>query len=615
MSGYQIALIGNPNTGKSTLFNALTNSNQRVGNWPGVTIEKKTGKFYINEQWVELIDLPGVYGLSAISKEEEIVRDFLLNHPVDLLYNIVDGNNLERNLYLTLLLKELHIPMITLINMSDELSENGVKIDYNKLSQQMGTTVLPISSAKKKGLEELRNLTQNVMAIQIRRDFHSVSEPTKQLMRLSPCDEEEEMMLIQGIYERIERISELCLSREKTDVKNAQQALDAVFTNRWIGLPFFAFMMYLVFWLTFSVGGIFQEAIDSFFSETVAETARQLFDKFGVVQWLSSLIVDGVITGVGSVLTFLPNIILLFLAIAFLEDSGYMARVAYVMDRLMRQFGLNGKAIVPMIMGFGCNCPAIMGTRIIDQEDDRLIAILINPFISCGARLPIYVLMASIFFPENASSVTFSLYVLGMFIAIASARLFKRYLIKGGHAPFVLELPPYRMPTLKGLALKVAHHAKAYLFRAGTVIFLASVGIWLLLNFGIEGYGDIRHSFGNQIGHWIAPIFTPMGFGNWQSSLSLLAGIVAKEIVIANMSIIYQFEGATLKSGLLSNFSSVSAYAFMVFSLLYVPCIAVIGMIRSETQSWKWTIFSITYNFSVAWLVATLVYQIGIRLF
>ena len=335
--------------------------------------------------------------------------------------------------------------------------------------------------------------------------------------------------------------------------------------------------------------------------------------------WLISLIVDGVIGGVGSVLTFLPNILILFAAIAVLEDTGYMARVAYLMDKLMTRIGLNGKAIVPMIMGFGCNTPAIMSTRILENESDRLIAILINPFMSCGARLPIYVLLSSIFFPAAASFVTFSLYMLGMCLAIASALLFKRTLFQGEQAPFILELPPYRLPTLRGIRTKVGQQGTAYLKRAGTLIFTASVIIWFLLAFGPSGYSGITGSFGQRIGSAIAPLFMPMGFGSWQASLSLLTGIVAKEIVISNMSIIYGLgelaEGAVssgFQTSLEQIFTPLSAYAFMVFSLLYTPCIAVIGVMKSETGGWKWPLFSIAYTFAVAWFTSFLVYRIGL---
>lgn len=665
MNTYHIALAGNPNSGKTTLFNHLTGSNQKVGNWAGVTIEKKVGQVYFENDLLEIVDLPGIYGLSAYSKEEDIALDYLLKEKPDLILNIIDGNNFERNFYLSLQLMLLEIPCFLVVNMSDELEKKGIKIAIEKLSELTQMPVISISAVSLKDnknlLGQLHNaliekkpprknlpsfgsaLDQEIESLVLLMDTlelphlsHDLPKrwlATKVLenthvplvkslpevltsRRQESFDYESEM--VHQVYLQIEEIAASLITKEDLPKNPLHEALDQVFTNRWLGLPLFGLLMYVVFWLTFSVGGIFLDAIDYGFSELLSPFLSSEFEVLQVAPWLTSLIVDGVVAGVGSVLTFLPNILILFLAIALLEDTGYMARVAFIMDRLMGRIGLNGKAIVPMIMGFGCNAPAIMGTRILENESDRLIAILINPFMSCGARLPIYVLLSSVFFAETASLVTFSLYLLGIFVAIMTALLFKNTLFKSSGSPFLLELPPYRLPSLKGLYLKVSHHGSAYVKRAGTIIFMASMVIWFVLNFGPQGYGDLTGSFGKTIGTFIAPIFSPLGFGNWQASLSLLTGIVAKEIVISNMAIIYglgdvgaSISESGMSTGLSQIFTPVSAYAFMVFSLLYVPCIAVIGIIKSETSSWKWPLFSMAYTFFVAWVMSFLANQLG----
>lgn len=601
-------LVGNPNCGKTTLFNVLTGSSQRVGNWSGVTIERAEGHVRLESSTMTVMDLPGLYTLTPYSPEEEIAVAYLRGAPPDhAIINIVDCTNLERHLFLTLQLLALNRPMVIALNMTDALKIQGKTIDTENLSALLGVPVLAISALKERGLEALKQLTLQASMV----GASGITAPREEV-DTDPI----------GLYERIDDLLPQVLTQK--DVKSGlSEKLDKVLTNRWLGMPLFFLMMYLVFSFTFSVGGFFIDTIDIVINDFFASQLTTYLTALQVAPWLISLIIDGIISGVGGVLTFLPNIMLLFLAIALLEDSGYMARVAFITDRLMSRLGLNGKAIVPLVMGFGCNTPAIMSTRILESSSDRLIAILINPFMSCGARLPIYILFASVFFKGYESLVTFSLYLLGIIMAVLSALLFKKTLFATQSTPFLMELPPYRLPSLKNVRMKLLGHAKAYLKRAGSVIFVASCALWFILSFGPQGYGDLTSSYGKQIGIWIAPVLAPSGFGNWQAALSLLTGIIAKEIVVSNMFIIFGsgaggfgINGLGIGSADLSTvFTPLSAYAFMVFSLLYTPCIAVIAAIYSETRSWKWPIFSVLYGFSAAWLVSVLVYRIGYLIF
>ena len=435
-------------------------------------------------------------------------------------------------------------------------------------------------------------------------------------------EDDMESLIADKKYEYISKVVNKSVKKPKQRVLTMSDKIDKVVTNKWLGLPIFGILMYAVFSLTFGIGDLFIDAIEGGFEE-LTEIAIEFLASVGAAEWLQSLLGDGIVAGVGAVLSFLPVIIILFIAISLLEDSGYMARVAFIMDRAMRKIGLSGKAFVPLLMGFGCTVPAIMGTRTLEDENDRLATILVSPFISCGAKLPIYILFAGIFFPGNEANVIFSLYLLGILIAILSALLFKKTLFKSAATPFVMELPPYRLPTLKTTGLSVWERIKAYVVRAGTIIFAASILIWFITGFNFSGHVELTESFGASIGRAIAPIFKPLGFGNWQAGVSLLTGLIAKEAVISTMAIIYglgeavgeaAIEGdvvgfaSTLKN---VGFTAASSYAFMAFSLLYTPCIAVIGVIKRETNSWKWTLFSFVYQLLAAWGVTFIIYQIA----
>ncbi|SHH14969.1 ferrous iron transport protein B [Tepidibacter thalassicus] len=663
-----IALAGNPNSGKTTLFNALTGARHHVGNWAGVTVEKKEGKLKYKNNEISVVDLPGTYSLSPYSIEEKIARNYIVEGTPDVVVNIVDASNIERNLYLSVQLMELGKPVVIALNMMDVAQSRGYKIDVEKLSDLLGVPVVPIIASKKKGIDELLDTIVDLKkgkvhykpnSVDYGKDIESKIEKIKEELKLNDgllkydlrwlalkvIEEDEEILNIVGKNIENDLTQEVAVSGisleddfeavvadkrynyitsiiSKTVKKPKQIGLtnsdkvDKILTNKWLGLPIFGLIMLGVFYFTFDlVGNVFLDMIDVFFSETLSGWVTDALVSMGVSEWLQSLIVDGIIGGVGGVLVFLPNIICLFLAISLLEDSGYMARVAFIMDRLMRKIGLSGKAFIPMILGFGCNVPAIMGTRTLENENDRLAAILINPFMSCSARLPVYTLFAAAFFPGNEKIVVFSLYILGIFVAIIVGLMFKKTLFKSDSTPFVMELPPYRIPTLKGTVLNVWEKVKGFLFKAGTLIFGASMLLWFILGFNFSGPVDLTKSIGASIGRVFAPIFAPLGFGNWQAALSLITGILAKEVVVSNMSIIYglgeEAAAGAFAQALSGTFTQLTAYTFMVFVLLYTPCVGVIGAIKRETNSWKWTVFSVVYQFIVAWIVAMIVFQIG----
>ena len=628
---------------------------------------KLSDKTKYKENDILVTDLPGTYSLSPYSIEEIVARNYIVEESPDVVLNIVDATNIDRNLYLTLQLVELGKPVVVALNMIDLSEKRGIKIDCDKLSNILGVPVVPISASKNnnigKLMEEVVNVFNNKlnysainikyhkgiekkikevqeaiqsderfnkynkrwMAIKLLEKDEEVSKKLdNDLSEFAKVSEEElediEGLIVDGKYELIGNLVSKAVKKPSSKIITTSDKIDKVLTNKWAGIPIFAALMYFVFWSTFNIGGVFLDIIDVFFAETLSGWVSVALESIGVSSGLHSLIVDGIIGGVGGVLVFLPNIMILFFAISILEDSGYMARVAFIMDRAMKKIGLNGKAFIPMIMGFGCNVPAIMSTRTLENEEDRLTAILINPFMSCGARLPVYTLFAAAFFPNNAGLVVFSLYILGILVAIIMGLIFKKTLFKSENSAFVMELPPYRIPTLKGTFIHVWDRVKGFLIKAGTIIFAASVALWFILGFNFSGQAELADSFGAYIGKAIAPIFAPLGFGNWQASLSLLTGIIAKEVVVSNMAIMYGMGDAAMGSAssfaanLSAAFTQLSAYAFMVFVLLYTPCVAVIATVKRETNSLKWTFFSVFYQFGVAWIVAMIIYQVG-RLF
>lgn len=656
----ELVLAGNPNAGKTTLFNELTGARQNVGNWPGVTVEKKQGKYtYGGDQWV-VTDLPGTYSLSPYSMEEKIAGKYIVDQKPEVVVNIIDASNLERNLYLTLQLLELQQPTVIALNMMDIVERWQIKIDVKKMEKKLGIPVLPISASRSEGIEELRRLVAEVaenpqkgmgnpviFSMAIEEQIQSLiqeckldeSDPRSRWQAIRVIEEDMDVCEALGIkmehlydHERTEMthlryryIHDLVdrVMKRPDRFESVTEKADKILMHPWLGLPIFGFFMYVVFSLTFSLGGMLAGPVESLFA-WISEQVGAALTALNVADWMVSLITDGVISGVGGVLVFLPNIAILFLALTILEDSGYMARVAFIMDRFMRKIGLSGKAFIPLLMGFGCSVPAVMATRTLESERDRKASMMMIPFMSCGARMPIYLLFASIFFPGKEAIVMFFLYFLGILVAVLMGTIFKETLFKGSGDPFIMEMPTYHFPTMKTVGRSVWDKVEDYIVKAGTVILAASVILWALLNFNQHGVSDMVNSFGAKLGHLTAPIFAPMGFGNWQSSLSLMTGVIAKESIVSNLSIIFGMGEAVgeaalegnvggMASGIKQAFPLASAFSFLIFSLLYTPCLATLAVIKRETRSWRWMFFAAIYTFAVAWIYAAIGYALADR--
>ena len=581
-----IALLGNPNVGKTTLFNSLTGSNQKVGNWPGVTVDRKEGSY----KHMKIVDLPGIYAMDTFSNEEKISKNFLKTEDVDLIVNIVDGSNLERNLYLTMQLKEFKKPMVILVNMIDVATKKGVNIDYNALEKSFKAKVIPIIASKEKGLDGIFQFLD-------KKDYSDFLDTEE----YSFSDEKEAYNYIGNKLKKCMKIN------ENNDKLNTSQKIDKVVLNPYLAYPIFIGIMLLMFQFTFAwVGQPLSDLLDGFVADTLMPFVSNLLSN--TAPWFQSLIVDGIISGVGGILVLLPVIIALFFCLNILEDSGYMARVAFIMDTFMRKIGLSGKAFIPMITGFGCSVPGIMASRTLESEKDRKLTALLIPFMSCNAKLPVYVIFAAVFFPNNATFVIASLYILGILMAFLIGLIFKNTLFKKDEEPFIMELPEYKIPDAKSVFKELSSKTLGFLKKAGTIIFAMSVLIWFLQNFNFTGLvSDIEDSFLFNIGSFIAPIFKPLGFGSWEASVSILTGIMAKETVISTMEVIYAGDLAAI---LPYHFTALSAFAFMVFVLLYTPCMSAIGTIKKEFGG-KFTIFSVLMQLTVAWIGAFLIFNIG----
>ncbi len=661
-----IALLGNPNTGKTSLFNNLTGSYEYVGNWSGVTVEKKIGVLKNNK--AKLIDLPGVYSLNPLSSDEGVVTRFLLANEFDKLLNIIDASQLERNLHLTLQLIEFGKPLNIALNMIDVAEKRGIHIDVDKLSACLGVPVTPIIARSGKGCDHLAQLAtekeeapENPYLVDYGEEIdksvrelegmlggqgqHSVRWLAIQLLEgnryvkkylLDYVSEDkldsfiektknavlsahsEFKSLEQFIYKKRQAaiagiVGEAVVKKEDKGIPLTDR-IDRVVTNKWLGIPIFLLFMYLMFMLTFDwLGFPLSDWLDAFISGPVSSGLEKALLLLGAGEFIRALVLDGIVAGVGGVLVFVPQIFILFFFISLLEDSGYMARVAMVMDRLMEGVGLNGKAFIPMVIGFGCNVPGIMAARTIETPRERLLTILLTPLMSCSARLPVYALFVGAFFLHHKALIVLSIYVLGIVIALLLAKLFSNTLLKGETSLFVIELPPYRVPQLKSLAKSTWEKGKGFIKKAGTFIFAGSVIIWLLGYFGPGGIDvPMNESYLAMIGGIFAPLLEPLGFGNWQSGAALLTGILAKEAVISTMNIIYFVPDEASLQGLLAGaFSPLAAYSFMVFILLYIPCLATVATIKKETSSYKWTLFACGYAIVIAYLLSFLIYQGG----
>lgn len=671
-----VGFIGNPNCGKTTLFNAFTGANLKVANWPGVTVEKKEGHATVEGQDYNLIDLPGIYSLTSYTMEETVSRECIMSNEVDVIVDVADASSLERNLYLTLQLIELGKPVVLALNMMDIVEERGMEIDLHRLPEMLGIPAIPVSARKKTGLSILMHavshhkdyakqgpfihhhpsktghphnhhdeyamvyedyiedkidiitnaLEEHYPGLHNKR-WHAIKflEKDKQVMDTYPLslgdvlDRSYEKDIINQKYNFIEEImAEVLVNKSRKE--EFTERIDGFLTSKYLGLPIFLAIMALVFFLTFTIGdwmkGYFEIALEAF-SGLVTSGLTAIHTSDMVI----SLIVDGIISGVGGILTFLPNIFILFLALAFLEDSGYMARVAFVMDDIMSRIGLSGRAFLPLILGFGCSVPAVMASRALEHKKDRLKTILITPFMSCSARLPIYVLFSQMFFGKKAMLVSYSMYLLGILVAITTAFVLSK--IDGSKAEHALliELPEYKSPNARTIAIYVWEKVKDYLIKAGSVIFVASVIMWVILNFGPHGYvTDISQSFGSMIGKAVVPVFTPVGLGYWQIVVALIAGIAAKEVVVSSCSVLFGIQNITTSHGMSTmlatlgglGFGAANAYALMVFCLLYVPCTATIATINREVQSKKITLAFVCFQLAVAWIMSFIVYRIGL---
>lgn len=655
-----VGFAGNPNCGKTTLFNAFTGANLKVANWPGVTVERVEGETQYKGQRLKLIDLPGIYSLSSYSIEEKVSRRCIMEENIDVIVNVVDASSLERNLYLTLQLLEMKKPVILALNMMDIVEERGMEIDLHRLPEMLGgIPVVPVSARKRTGLDVLLHAvvhhfeegphgivmryhkeiedrilaTENQLRIGYGELVHSRWYAIKLLERDSEIEETyQKAVLEQGktyekeiIFQKYEYIDEVVeetlVNRESKS--QATDRIDAVLTHPVWGLPIFLGIMACVFFLTFTVGdflkGYFELGIEAF-----SGMIFHLLEIMHTSDWMSSLVVDGIIAGVGGILTFLPNIFILFLALAFLEDSGYMARVAYVMDNIMSKMGLSGKAFLPMVLGFGCTVPAIMATRALEKEKDRKKTILVIPFMSCSARLPIYVLFAGCFFGKYAMLAAFSMYAFGLFMAIFVSMIVGKMDKAQAENNLLIEMPEYKTPNARTIGIYVWEKVKDYLTKAGTTIFIASIVLWFLLNFNLHGLtADVSQSFGAEIGRFLVPVLAPAGLGMWQIGVALISGISAKEVVVSSFSVLFGIGNINSGAGMAemaqvleqSGFGALNAYCLMLFCLLYVPCAATIGTIRKETHSWKWTFGMIGFQLVLAWGVALVVYQIGRGIF
>ena len=678
-----IGFVGNPNCGKTTLFNAYTGANLKVANWPGVTVEKKEGRFQFHDQEYKLVDLPGTYSLTSYTMEEQVTRQYIMSDDVDVIIDVADASALGRNLYLTLQLIELGKPVILALNMMDIVEKRGMEIDTHRLPEMLGIPVIPVSARRKTGLDILMHAAahhkehrhdiplihhhgeEEPQTLQTKHRHHHHAEYTmvysdeledkidlvidalkkrypdlnnyrwyalkllerdKEIMERYPVDLPDvldrsyEKDIINQKYDFIDEIIQEVLVNKEKKAALTDKA-DRLLTHNVLGLPIFLVIMALVFFLTFTIGdwlkGYFETGL-----EILSGGARSGLEAIHVAPPLISLLVDGIIAGVGGILTFLPNIFILFLALAFLEDSGYMARVAYVMDSIMGRLGLSGRSFIPMVLGFGCTVPAIMASRALESKRDRYKTMLITPFMSCSARLPIYVLFSQMFFPENAMLVAFSLYVLGLVVAVLIAFLLHLADRKREREDqLLIELPEFKAPSAHTIAIYVWEKVKDYLTKAGTIIFLASIIMWFLLNFGPAGYStDMADTFGSILGKWIVPFFAPIGLGYWQIVVALIAGISAKEVVVSSCAVLFGISSVTSDAGMAAlsgslgalGFGALNAYALMTFSLLYVPCAATLATIKKETGSWGWTGLVALFQIVVAWLVTFAVYHIGL---
>lgn len=654
-------ILGNPNVGKTSLFNALTGSYEYIGNWSGVTVEKKVGK--LKDNVGDLVDLPGIYDLSPISKDETVVTDYLMSTSFTGMINIIDACQLKRNLNLTIQLMELNKPMIIGLNMIDVATQRGIKINYQALMRKLKVPVFPIVARKAKGTHsllgelnylephqrrafkinygtEIETAIQQICSIikqdnmypterlrfiaiqylidnvQIYQELDAMIleqlEPIKR--KLSNATEQSTRQRIEAVRnDYINQLLEDIVEYPEEDKQFFTSKVDRLLLNRYLGIPIFLGIMWLIFQTTFTwIGTPLSDQLDAFISGPLSEWIKSVMNTLHITSFLQDLITDGIIAGVGSVLVFVPQIVVLFFFISLLEDSGYMSRIAVLMDKTMESIGLSGKSFIPMIIGFGCNVPSIMAARSIENEKERLITILVAPFMSCSARLPVYALFVGAFFSAHQSLVVLSLYILGIVVALLVSTLLNKLILKDNQSVFIVELPTYRVPSFKTLWRSTWEKAKGFVKKAGTFIFGGSVVIWTLTYIGPHGVNvPINQSFMHMIGQGFANLIAPLGFGSWQAGATLIPGFLAKEVIISSMAILYSSSESGLTQVIQQQFTPLSAYAFMIFILLYVPCISTVATIRKETSSWKWTLLAVVYPIATAYILTFVFYQVS----
>ncbi|HPY12451.1 MAG TPA: ferrous iron transport protein B [Sphaerochaeta sp.] len=666
MKTKRIALVGNPNSGKTTLFNAITGSNQHVGNWPGVTVEKKEGTFTYKGKEYDVVDLPGIYSLGAFSEDEVVAMDYILTDDADVIIDVIDASNIERNLYLTTQLLEMGKNVVIALNMVDEAEKRQIAFDLEAMSSALGVPVVATVASRNNGTDAI--IQEAVKAIDKKVSYtnpltysenvnhhmqHMVELFAGKNMPYSPewaaikvvegdkhiisvieasiddeavvngikdfhkfhSSENFELEIVDSRYAFAHRIAEKTVKRPEVEVVTLTDKIDKILINKYLGIPIFALIMLAVFQLTFAIG---QDLLGGY-AAALVEWLGTLLENFLVwvnsPDWLVSFMIDGVVNGVGAVVEFVPLITVMYLLLSLLEDSGYMARAAYVWDNLMRAFGMQGKAFISMIIGFGCTVPAIMSTRTMDNKKDRMVTMLITPFMSCGAKLPIYSVFIAAFFSNHGGLVLFGLYAFGILIGLLMAKLFNKTLFKGESSYFIMELPPYRFPAAKSVLRTMWLHVGDFIKRAGTIIFLVVTIMWLLAVLPGSAAPYSQQSYLGRLGTFLVPIFRPAGFGTWQESVALFAGIPAKEAVVGTLGMLYageyMEEGVLLVNAIQQHFTSLTALAYMVMVLLYTPCAATLSAVAKETKSAKWTIAMALYTFFIGWIMAVLVFQIG----
>ena len=673
-----IALAGNPNCGKTTLFNEITGSKQHVGNWPGVTVEKKEGK-YKKDKAMTIVDLPGIYSLSPYSAEEIVARNYIVEEKPDVLINIIDGTNIERNMYLTLQILETGIPTVVALNMMDEVESSGTKIDIDKISKALGVKVVPIVARNGKNIDILmdevkkvskeKNKELNIYSKDVE-DFladilSQINDNNKgnenvnarwrsiKLLEEDPIESEKlssdmknkiepivskanaklngdaEGEIADQRYKFISNVVSKSVKRQVqkdgTRIETTSDKIDKVLTNRIIAIPAFLVIMYGLFKITFGEGPLgigvwLQTIVGDFWDGPLTETILTSIENMGASEWALSLVGDGILAGLGGVISFLPQILVLFLLMSILEDSGYMARVAFVMDKLFRRFGLSGKSFIPLLMGFGCSVPAVMASRTLENERDRKITIAITPFMSCGAKLPIYLMFAATLFAgSNQTVVVYSIYMLGLVVAVISALILSKFVFKGEASNFIMELPQYRIPTLRSVLIHAWEKVKGFVIKAGTIILGSTILIWFLSNFNLGGMCEMEDSILATIGRSIQWIFAPLGFGNWKASVAVVTGWIAKENIVSTFGVLYgasdaiaeaAMEGSAAIPGVAAVFTKAAAFSYMAFNLLCMPCFAAVGAIKKEMGNWKDTLKTIGFQMLTAWIVAFIVYII-----